>query len=36
MDNDKRTQYDNENIYSDEYFKVKFLGIKVDLRNVFW
>ena len=36
MDDEKRLEYDNENIYTDKYFKKKILGIEFDWRNLFW
>jgi len=36
MDDNKRVEYDNDNVYTKDYFSFNFLGHKIDTRNIFW
>jgi len=36
IDDEKRTQYDNEHVFTDDYFKTQVAGKKFDLRKLFW
>jgi len=36
MDDIKRTEYDNDNVYTKDYFTINVFGAKIDTRNVFW
>jgi len=36
MDDNKRVEYDNDNVYTKDYFSFNLLGHKIDTRNIFW